>query len=111
MRERYPESHTLRSDRLLYSGVSELKARHLKRTPALARAVYDQRLHIVRNALGTHMEPDDHEVEFTRGCGRRRWKWKGRRKATRYRVRSAACGQNETFALSLPRRQSTTLRG
>ena len=54
LRERYPEPHTLRSDRLLYGYVAELKARHLKSTPPLAKAVYDQRLHLVRNALGTH---------------------------------------------------------
>ncbi len=54
VRQRYPEAHTVRSDRALYDYVAELKARHLKSAPPLAKAVYDQRLHIVRNALGTH---------------------------------------------------------
>lgn len=54
LRERYPEAHALRSDRLLHGYVAELKARHMRSAPPLAKAVYDPRLHIVHNALGTH---------------------------------------------------------
>ena len=54
MQSRYPEPHTVRSDRALYDYVAELKARHMKSAPPLAKAVYDQRMCIVRDALGTH---------------------------------------------------------
>jgi hypothetical protein len=51
---RHPEPHTVRNERALYDYVSELKARHLKSAPPLAKVAYDPRLHIVKNALGTH---------------------------------------------------------
>jgi len=54
LRQRYPELHAVRSERLLHGYVAELKARHMRSAPPLAKAVYDQRLHIVHNALGTH---------------------------------------------------------
>ena len=51
---RYPEAHTVRSDRALVDYVAELKARHMKSAPPLSKVAYDQRLHVVHNALGTH---------------------------------------------------------
>jgi predicted metal-dependent hydrolase len=51
---RYPEAHTVRSDRALVDYVGELKARHLKSASPLAKVAYDNQLHIARNALGTH---------------------------------------------------------
>jgi predicted metal-dependent hydrolase len=51
---RHPEAHTVRTERALYDYVSEMKARHLRSAPPLAKVVYDAQLHIVRNALGTH---------------------------------------------------------
>jgi predicted metal-dependent hydrolase len=52
--QRYPESHAVRNDGALFDYVAALKARHLRQSAPLAKAVYDQKLHIVRNALGTH---------------------------------------------------------
>jgi UTP pyrophosphatase len=52
--QRHREPHAVRSERALYDYVNELKARHLRSAPPLAKVVYDPRLHIVRNALGTH---------------------------------------------------------
>jgi UTP pyrophosphatase len=54
LRQRYPEMHAVRSDRALYDYVNELKARHMRSAPPLAKVAYDQRLQIVHNALGTH---------------------------------------------------------
>jgi predicted metal-dependent hydrolase len=51
---RYPEAHSVRSDRALIDFVGEIKARHLKSAPPLAKVAYDNQLHIVKNALGTH---------------------------------------------------------
>lgn len=52
--QRHPEPHDVRTERALYDYVSELKARHMKGAPPLAKVCYDPQLHIVRNALGTH---------------------------------------------------------
>jgi UTP pyrophosphatase len=41
-------------DRALYDYVNELKSSHMRSAPPLAKVVYDQQLHVVRNALGTH---------------------------------------------------------
>ena len=54
VRKRYPEPHEVRTDPALYDYVSALKGRHLRNAPALAKVAYDNRLHVIRNALGTH---------------------------------------------------------
>ncbi len=51
---RYPEGHEVNTDRALYDYVGELKSRHMRNAPALAKVQYDMKLHVVRNALGTH---------------------------------------------------------
>ena len=52
--QRYPEAHTVRSDKALIAFVAEIKARHLKSAPPLAKVAFDSQLHVARNALGTH---------------------------------------------------------
>jgi predicted metal-dependent hydrolase len=52
--KRHPEAHAVRTERALYDYVTDLKARHMRSAPPLAKVAYDPRLHIVRNALGTH---------------------------------------------------------
>jgi UTP pyrophosphatase len=54
VRQRHPDTHGVRSDRALYDYVSELKQRHLRSAEPLAKVVWDGRLHVVANALGTH---------------------------------------------------------
>ena len=52
--QRHPDAHAVRTERALYDYVCELKARHMKSAPPLAKVAYDPKLHIVKNALGTH---------------------------------------------------------
>jgi predicted metal-dependent hydrolase len=52
--QRYPEGHEVRTDRALYDYVSALKALHLRNAEPLSKVAYDNKLHVVRNALGTH---------------------------------------------------------
>jgi predicted metal-dependent hydrolase len=52
--QRHPERHEVRTERALYDYVTELKSSHMKSAPPLAKVAYDPKLHIVRNALGTH---------------------------------------------------------
>jgi len=51
---RYPDTHDVRRDRDLRDYVGELKARHMRSAPPLARVSYDNRLHVTHDALGTH---------------------------------------------------------
>jgi UTP pyrophosphatase len=51
---RYPQGHDVRTDRALIDYVGELKNRFLRSAPPLAKVAYDNRLHVIKNALGTH---------------------------------------------------------
>ncbi len=51
---RHPEPHGVQSERALYDYVNDIKASHMRSTPPLAKVVWDPKLHVVRNALGTH---------------------------------------------------------
>ena len=51
---RYGEVHEVRTDAALYDYVQALKSRFLRSADPLAKVVYDNKLHAVRNALGTH---------------------------------------------------------
>ena len=52
--QRYPDAHTVRNDQALGAYVADLKARHMKSAPPLSKVQYDNRLHVVHQALGTH---------------------------------------------------------
>ncbi len=52
--QRHPDAHEVRTERALYDYVGALKSSHMKSAPPLAKVAWDPKLHIVRNALGTH---------------------------------------------------------
>lgn len=52
--QRYPQAHAIRSERALVDYVGDLRARYLRSAPPLAKVAWDSKLHIVKNALGTH---------------------------------------------------------
>lgn len=52
--ERYPAPHGLRTDNALYQYVQQLKQEHLRSSDTLSKVLYDSKLHVVQNALGTH---------------------------------------------------------
>ena len=52
--QRHAEAHDVRTERALYDYVCEMKARHMKGAPPIAKVAYDPKLHILKNALGTH---------------------------------------------------------
>jgi predicted metal-dependent hydrolase len=54
LRERYPEQHEVRTSKALNTYVQDLKARKMRKAPALISVQYDDRLHVVHNALGLH---------------------------------------------------------
>lgn len=51
---RYPGRHEVQTDKALYRYVAELKQEYLKRAPGIDKVCYDNRLDVVKNALGLH---------------------------------------------------------
>lgn len=51
---RYGQAHDIRTDGALYEYVAAIKARSMRNADPLSKVAYDSKLHIVRNALGTH---------------------------------------------------------
>ncbi len=53
--QRYPEGvHDIQTDRALYDYVSELKSEFMRKAEPLSKVMFDNKLHVIRNALGTH---------------------------------------------------------
>ena len=52
--EKYGQMHTVRNDRQLYEYTLAMKERFLRKAAALDKVVYDNKLHVVKHALGTH---------------------------------------------------------
>jgi UTP pyrophosphatase len=52
--ERYPLSHSVRTDRALYDYTMELKQRFMRSAEPLAKVAFDERLRVLQHALGTH---------------------------------------------------------
>lgn len=51
---RHPASHALRTDKALYAYVDDLKTEHLRKAGTIHKVLYDNKVHVVRNALGLH---------------------------------------------------------
>ena len=54
MRQKYPLAHEVRTDKALYDYVVDLKNEYLRNAGQLCRVTFDSKLHVIRNALGTH---------------------------------------------------------
>ncbi|MEX8497898.1 MAG: M48 family metallopeptidase [Leptothrix ochracea] len=54
LRQRYPQTHDIRTDRALYDHVQALKARYMRSAPPLSKVVFDGTLRLTQQALGTH---------------------------------------------------------
>jgi UTP pyrophosphatase len=52
--QRHADAHEVRTDPALYAYVLELKSRFMRMAPSVSKVVYDPRLHLVEQALGTH---------------------------------------------------------
>ena len=52
--KRYPTAHEVRTDRALYDYVMVLKNEYLRKAEPLSKVAFDNTLHVIRNALGTH---------------------------------------------------------
>ena len=54
LQRRYPDAHAVRTDAALYDYVTGLKTRFMRNAEPLSKVVFDNRLHVIHNALGTH---------------------------------------------------------
>jgi predicted metal-dependent hydrolase len=54
IKSKYPNSHTIKTDKALFTYVNELKNTYIKNAPALSKVIYDGKINVIHNALGTH---------------------------------------------------------
>jgi predicted metal-dependent hydrolase len=54
LRQKYPDPHEVRTDKALYDYVQQLKNEHLRNAGQLSKVMFDSKLQVLRNALGTH---------------------------------------------------------
>lgn len=52
--QKYPKTHDIRTDRLLYDFTVEIKNEFMRTAQPLSRVIYDGKIHVINNALGTH---------------------------------------------------------
>ena len=52
--QRHPQAHGVRTDKVLYDYVQDIKSDYLRSTEPLSKVAFDSKLHVVKNALGTH---------------------------------------------------------
>lgn len=52
--QKYPKVHEVRTDRALYDFTVAIKNEYMRTSQPLSRVVYDGRIHVINNALGTH---------------------------------------------------------
>ena len=52
--QKYPQAHTVRTDRALFDYVQALKTDYLRSAEPVNKVLFDSKLHVVKNALGTH---------------------------------------------------------
>ena len=52
--KKYPTSHNITSDKQLFSYISKIKEQYIKKAPPLSKTLYDSKINVIHNALGTH---------------------------------------------------------
>lgn len=54
LQKKYPQAHDIRNDKALYQYVQDLKSLGLRNGDQISKVIYDNKLHVIKNALGTH---------------------------------------------------------
>jgi predicted metal-dependent hydrolase len=54
LQKKYRKTHLVRTDKALYDYVQDIKNAHLRNGEQISKVVYDNKLHVIKNALGTH---------------------------------------------------------
>lgn len=51
---RYPDNHQIKNDKALFQYTMQLKNRFMGKTAPLSRVCFDNKIHLINNALGLH---------------------------------------------------------
>ena len=51
---KYKKVHNFKNDKALFNYVNELKNRYMKKVAPLSKVIYDGKINVINNALGTH---------------------------------------------------------
>ncbi|SDG95791.1 hypothetical protein SAMN04488136_105126 [Vibrio xiamenensis] len=51
---KYPDNHEIQSEKALFEYTMALKNRYMKKSSPLSKAIYDNKIHLIHNALGLH---------------------------------------------------------
>ncbi|MEN8302915.1 MAG: YgjP-like metallopeptidase domain-containing protein [Campylobacterota bacterium] len=51
---KYPNSHKIKNDKALFSYTMDIKNEYIKKSAPLSKTLYDGKLNVIHNALGTH---------------------------------------------------------
>ncbi|NUU66870.1 M48 family metallopeptidase [Enterobacteriaceae bacterium BIT-l23] len=54
LQARYPQHHDVASDKALWDYVQQIKNRYLRSAPPISRVMYDNKIHVMKHALGLH---------------------------------------------------------
>ena len=54
LQKKYLKTHLIRTDKALYEYVQNIKNSSLRNGEQISKIVYDNKLHVIQNALGTH---------------------------------------------------------
>jgi predicted metal-dependent hydrolase len=54
LRKKYPALHEVRTDKALYVYVQDIKTNNMRNGEQISKIMYDNKLHVISNALGTH---------------------------------------------------------
>jgi len=51
---KYPNSHNIKNDKALFSYTMNIKNEYMKKSSPLSKTLYDGKINVIHNALGTH---------------------------------------------------------
>jgi len=52
--KKYPKPHAIGNDKDLREYVMQIKKQYMKKSPPLSKVIYDDKIHVINNALGLH---------------------------------------------------------
>ena len=52
--KKYPFAHTIKNDKTLFSYTMDIKNEYIKKSAPLSKTLYDGKINVIHNALGTH---------------------------------------------------------
>ncbi|MEA2072848.1 MAG: YgjP-like metallopeptidase domain-containing protein [Campylobacterota bacterium] len=52
--KKYPKSHGITNDKNLFNYTMDIKNEYMKKSPPLSKTLYDGKINVIHNALGTH---------------------------------------------------------